>query len=85
MLSVGGSILTGVFASVALGGTEKIDVLRQVGVQVLACAVTAVWAGGWTWVLVKVADLALRARVDDEQELIGLDITNHEERGYDLG
>ncbi|HEX9398573.1 MAG TPA: ammonium transporter [Anaeromyxobacter sp.] len=80
-----GSILTGVFASVALGGTEKIDVARQVGVQVLACAVVAAWSGGWTWVLAKVADLTLRARVDEEQELIGLDITNHEERGYDLG
>jgi Amt family ammonium transporter len=80
-----GSILTGVFASVSLGGTEKIDIVRQVGVQVLACAVTAAWSGLATWGLLKLADVALRARVDEEQELVGLDITNHEERGYDLG
>ena len=30
------------------------------------------------------ADVALGARADDEQEMIGLDLTNHEERGYDL-
>ncbi len=80
-----GSILTGVFASVALGGTERIAIGRQVGVQLLACAVAAVWSGGMSWVLIKVADLAVGVRVDDEQETIGLDLTNHEERGYDHG
>ena len=79
-----GSILTGVFASVALGGTERIAIGRQVGVQLLACTVAAAWSGGMSWVLIKVADLAVGVRVDDEQETIGLDLTNHEERGYDL-
>ena len=32
----------------------------------------------------KIADVALGARVDEEQETIGLDLTTHEERGYDL-
>jgi ammonium transporter, Amt family len=79
-----GSILTGVFASVTLGGSETLSIGRQVGVQLLACAAAAVWSGGMTWGLVKVADLVLGARVDDEQEVIGLDLTDHEERGYDL-
>ncbi|HSD18993.1 MAG TPA: ammonium transporter [Anaeromyxobacter sp.] len=79
-----GSILTGVFASVTLGGTEQISIGRQVGVQLLACAATAAWSGGMTWVLMKIADVALGARADEEQETIGLDLTNHEERGYDL-
>jgi len=80
-----GSLLTGVFASVALGGTERIAIGRQVGVQLLACAVAAAWSGGMSWVLMKVADLVIGVRVDEEQELVGLDITDHEERGYDLG
>jgi ammonium transporter, Amt family len=79
-----GSILTGVFAAVTVGGSEPISIGRQVGVQLLACAVTAAWSGGMTWVLVKVADLALGARVDDEREMVGLDLSDHEERGYDL-
>ena len=80
-----GSLLTGVFASVVLGGTERIAIGRQVGVQLLACAVAAAWSGGMSWVLMKVADLVIGVRVDEEQEQIGLDITDHEERGYDLG
>jgi Amt family ammonium transporter len=38
-----------------------------------------------TWGAFKVADALHGARVDEEQELIGLDLANHEERGYDLG
>jgi len=79
-----GSILTGVFASVTLGGTEHVSIGHQVGVQLLACAATAAWSGGMTWVLMKVADLALHARADEEQEIVALDLTSHEERGYDL-
>src|SRR5512142_2058929 len=36
-----GSVLTGAFASVSLGGSESISIGRQLGVQLLACAVTA--------------------------------------------
>jgi Amt family ammonium transporter len=78
-----GSILTGVFAAAAFGGSEKIVILRQVGVQLLACASTAVWSGLVTWIAIRVADAALGARVGDEQEMVGLDLTSHEERGYD--
>jgi Amt family ammonium transporter len=80
-----GSVLTGVFASAALGGSESISIGRQVGVQLLACAVAAVWSGAVTWGAFALADAVLGARVDDEQETIGLDLANHEERGYDLG
>jgi Amt family ammonium transporter len=79
-----GSVLTGAFASTALGGTEAVAVGRQLGVQLLACAATAAWSGGMTWVLMKVADRLVGARVDEEREMIGLDLTDHEERGYDL-
>src|SRR5512133_2136875 len=79
-----GSILTGLFASVSLGGTEQISIPRQVGVQLLACAAAAAWSGGMSWVLMKVADAVLGVRADEEQESIGLDLTSHEERGYDL-
>jgi len=78
-----GSVLTGVFASSALGGTESFDMLHQVGVQLLACGVTAAWSAGITWIAIRIADAALGVRVDEEQEVVGLDLTNHEERGYD--
>jgi Amt family ammonium transporter len=80
-----GSILTGVFASVAFGGSETIDVTRQVGVQALAVLVCGAWSAGITWAAFRLADLLAGARVEEEHELIGLDLANHEERGYDLG
>ncbi len=78
-----GSVLTGVFASTLTGGTETIAIGRQVMVQVLACAATAAWSAVVTWVALKVADALLGARVGEEEEIVGLDLTNHEERGYD--
>src|SRR5512133_2367759 len=80
-----GSILTGAFASVALGGTESISIGRQLGVQLLACGVAAAWSGAVTWGAFALADALLGARVDEDEEMMGLDLTNHEERGYDLG
>ena len=52
-----GSILTGLFASTALGGTESIGIGRQLGVQLLACAVTAAWSAAATWALLLLSDL----------------------------
>ncbi len=78
-----GSVLTGAFASTALGGSQTIVIPRQLAVQLLACLATTAWSAGVTWLAIKVADAALGARVDEDQETVGLDLTNHEERGYD--
>ncbi len=79
-----GSLLAGVFAAAALGGSEAVDPGRQLGVQLVACAATVVWSTALTWVCIKVADLAFGFRVDEEHEIVGLDLTSHEERGYDF-
>jgi Amt family ammonium transporter len=79
-----GSVLAGAFAAAALGGSEAVDPVRQLGVQAVACAATAAWSAALTWLCIKVADLAFGFRVDDEQETVGLDLTSHEERGYDF-
>ncbi len=80
-----GSVLTGVFASTALGGTETISIGRQVGIQLLACGVTAAWSALVTWGAFRRMDELHKARADDEQELVGLDLSDHGERGWDLG
>jgi Amt family ammonium transporter len=78
-----GSILTGVFAAKAAGGSEAISIGHQVGVQLLACAATTAWSAVATYALIKLVDVALGVRVDEEQETVGLDLSHHEERGYD--
>jgi ammonium transporter, Amt family len=79
-----GSVLTGAFAATSLGGSEQLVVGHQLGVQALACAATAGWSAVMTWVAIKVADLACSARVDEDEEQVGLDLASHEERGYDF-
>ena len=82
-----GALLTGVFASKALGGigyAEGVDMAGQVGTQALAVLVTCAWSGvvtaGSLWLISKVTAL----RVDAEAETNGLDLALHDERGYNL-
>ena len=55
---------------------------KQLGLQVLACAVSATYAVGLTWLILKLIDktVGLRVTVSDERE--GLDTTQHGEEGY---
>jgi Amt family ammonium transporter len=80
-----GSLLTGVFAAVSLGGsgfTVQKTLLAQVGTQALGIGVTMIWCGVITWLLLKVLDLTLGLRVSEESESEGLDLASHGERGY---
>ncbi len=82
-----GALLTGVFASKALGGigyVEGVGMAAQVGKQALAVAVTCAWSGLVTGgALYLVSKFAL-LRVDAEAETNGLDLALHDERGYNL-
>jgi Amt family ammonium transporter len=51
-------------------------------VQILACAVSGLYAALVTWILLKLIDktMGLRVTVSDERE--GLDTTQHGEEGY---
>lgn len=61
------------------------NILAQFGVQALGVAVSMAWSGVFTFLILKVLDLCLRrVRVDPEDEIIGLDVAVHGERGYDL-
>jgi len=77
-----GSLLTGVFASTAMGGNSGVSIPRQLGVQLLACLAVAAWSAAATWAILRLTNLVTRVRADAEQEILGLDITDHEERGY---
>src|SRR5688572_19600854 len=86
-----GAILTGVFAVKRtfpnatdpvgemglLGGNPK-----QLGVQILACVVSAAYAGVVSWLLLKGIDKLVGIRVSPTDEREGLDTTQHGEEGY---
>jgi len=79
-----GAFATGIFAVAAVGGVdgwiegEADQMLRQLA------AIGAVWGYSFTVtiILLKVLDMTLGLRVTEEEERLGLDITQHGERGY---
>jgi Amt family ammonium transporter len=82
-----GTLLTAVFASNALGvfaGQQDIAIGSQLGVQALGVVATLVYTAVVTFVLLKVVDVLVGNRVAEEDEVEGLDITQHNERGYDF-
>ena len=80
-----GAMLTGVFASSALGGSVvDLNIARQLGLQAAGVGATLVYSGVLTFILVKVVDGMIGIRVTAEEENTGLDITQHNERGFSL-
>ena len=79
-----GALLTGIFAGV-LGGTgysEGVNMPIQIGVQFLGVAATVIWCALVSWFLLKILDMSIGLRVEEEQEAQGLDLTEHGETGY---
>ena len=82
-----GCILTGVFASENLGGqgfAEGMTMGKQVGAQLISIIVTTVYCGVLSFIILKIVDVTIGLRVDENDEQEGLDLSLHGERGYDL-
>ena len=82
-----GTILTGVFASSALGvfsGQEDIVIGSQIGIQAIGVVATVGYTAIATWVILKITGALVGNRVSDEDETEGLDLVSHNERGYIL-
>ncbi len=80
-----GTILAGVFAAEGMGGlglAEGMTMGSQVGIQVLGVVATALWCGVLTFIILKVLDIVIGLRVTAEEETEGLDLVEHDERGY---
>ena len=56
----------------------------QFMIQLIGIAATIIYVVVVTFILLKVLDLVMGLRVSDEEEVIGLDITQHEESAYTL-
>jgi Amt family ammonium transporter len=58
--------------------------MEQLLIQLKGIVVIGVWTAVVTWIILKVVGLVTDLRVSEEEELQGLDVTEHEERSYDL-
>jgi Amt family ammonium transporter len=82
-----GTLLAGVFVSESLGGigyAEGMNMGSQLLTQAVGVIATAVWCGVATWLLLKLTQAVVGLRVAPERETEGLDIGEHDERGYIL-
>jgi len=76
-----GTFLTGVFAVAAIGGTPGLLEANpgQVVLQLYGIAATLAWSGIATFALLKVISFIVPLRVSEQNEVEGLDVTQHGE------
>ncbi|RVU85516.1 ammonium transporter [Leucothrix sargassi] len=87
-----GAFLAGIFASTELGifsGQGFADGISSIGgqlsVQMIGIASTFIYTAVVTYILFKIVGMLTGGvRVTEDEESQGLDIVDHEERGYDL-
>ena len=82
-----GAVLTGICADAALGGAglaEGISIGKQVWAQLLSIIVTIIWSGVLSFIILKIVDAIVGLRVEGDDEMMGLDLSQHNERGYNL-
>ncbi|MDD5422928.1 MAG: ammonium transporter [Candidatus Omnitrophica bacterium] len=83
-----GALLTGLFAQKLINPAGNNGLLfgnaAQFKVQAIGALAAMVYSVAITFILLKVLDAVMGLRVSDEEEVVGLDITQHEESAYTL-
>jgi Amt family ammonium transporter len=83
-----GVIATGLFATKLINPAGANGLLagnaRQFFIQLAAAAATLVYAFVGTFIIYKLVDVFVGVRVVDEEEAMGLDLTQHNERAYTM-
>jgi Amt family ammonium transporter len=80
-----GALLTGVFASKHLSSNHYgvLDGMPgQMVPQIVSIVATAVFALIGTFIILKVLDAVMGLRVSQDEEVVGLDVSQHGEEGY---
>jgi Amt family ammonium transporter len=83
-----GSLLVAYLALPAFGGLGLGDGVTAGGqfmVQLSSVAITVLWTGVASYVILKVIGMLVGLRVDQQDEIEGLDLSQHGERGYHNG
>ena len=83
-----GALATGLFASKVVNPAGADGLFfgnpKQFLIQIIAVLGTVVYTFIVTFVIYKVVDLIIGMRVNEKEELIGLDLTQHRERAYTI-
>lgn len=81
-----GALATGLFATTAVNAAGSNGLFyggwSLLGPQVISVLAASVYAFGVTWVLLKILDKTVGLRIGQEEEVEGLDLSQHGESGY---
>jgi ammonium transporter, Amt family len=81
-----GAIATGIFATKSINPAGADGLLYgnpvQLWIQIKAVLVTVVWSFVLGFILLKVVDAFMKLRVNEHDERVGLDLTQHREAAY---
>ena len=83
---VWGLIATGLFASPAINGVAGLFYgnPHQLTVQIIAVVATMIYTFGASLIIAKALNMTMGLRVEDREEIAGLDTALHKESGYRL-
>jgi Amt family ammonium transporter len=83
-----GAIATGLFASSAVNSAAANGLVNgnpaQLGIQLVAVAAVIAYAAVMTFVILKVINLFVALRVPEQDEVLGLDASQHREAAYTI-
>src|SRR5438105_1400899 len=83
-----GAIATGIFATVAVNSAGADGLIygnpQQLLTQTIAVLVSWAYSGVMTFIILKAIDAVIGVRVPEEEEVLGLDTTQHGEVAYQL-
>ncbi len=81
-----GALLTGVFATLTINSAGADGLAygnaAQLGKQAIAVVATLVYSFVVTMIILKIADVLVGVRVTEDEEIQGLDLSQHSETGY---
>lgn len=83
-----GALLTGLFATTSVNSAGANGLFygnpKQFFVQLAAVGVTVVWSAIGTFIIFKIVDAIVGVRASAEDEVMGLDLSQHHERAYTI-
>ena len=82
-----GAILTGIFTDVSWGGAglaDGVTIGDQLVIQTKGVLFTIIYTGVLSLIILKVLDVVMGLRISEEDEIEGLDLISHDERGYNF-
>lgn len=81
-----GALMTGLFASTAINPAGHNGLFfgnpMQLGIQAISVVAAIAYSFIITWVILKVLDITMGIRVNPDDEIEGLDLSQHGESGY---